>query len=372
MSLTLVELEKSKAYHQFYAPFAKVLLEGKDLLKMGLEVISVSVDNTLEGMDQFSFVINNVFDVQNREFIEKQPNYTRLDKLFQFGKKVEIFMGYLDKLKPMLTGIITSFRTSYPAGGLPQITISGYDLSYCMSKGKKSRKPWNDMKDSDVVTEIAGKYGLKAVVEDSQVVHPRIEQSQETDRHFLEKLAGRNGFELYVRGKKLYFKPSANSKNSILTLEWGAGLISFSPEINLAEQITKVEVTGWNINTKKEIIGKAQINDEPGMDPKRKSGGEYLKAVCQKGDAPIHRIRLPIYTQQHADQRAKAILKKLSEGFVKGSGESLGIPELLPDNNITLKGLGTMFNKTYYIEKTTHTFNSSGYKTTFHVKDTTI
>ena len=91
MSLTLVELEKSKAYHQFYAPFAKVLLEGKDLLKMGLEVISVSVDNTLEGMDQFSFVINNVFDVQNREFIEKQPNYTRLDKLFQFGKKVEIF-----------------------------------------------------------------------------------------------------------------------------------------------------------------------------------------------------------------------------------------------------------------------------------------
>lgn len=377
MAKTLVTLEKEKAYQFFYAPFVRVLLEGQDLLELGLEIISVSLDFSLEGMNQFNFVINNAFDIEKREF--REGPFERLDQFFDFGRKVEIFMGYLDKASsdpgpapPLFIGKITSVRTGFPASGLPQLTVSGHDLSYCMSKGKKSRPPWNDQKDSDVVPDIAQIYHLQPKVNDTKVKHAHINQSQETDRQFLEKLAKRNGFEFYIRNRELHFKRPNSDKAGILTLEWGAGLISFTPEVNLAEQITKVEVAGWNVNTKSEIIGRAQIKDEPGRDPRRKSGGEYLKQICPQSAEAMHRVRLPVHSQDEANQRAKAALKKASEEFVKGSGETVGIPELLPDTNIKFKGLGERFNKTYYVEKATHTVDASGYKTSFNVKETTI
>ena len=73
-----------------------------------------------------------------------------------------------------------------------------------------------------------------------------------------------------------------------------------------------------------------------------------------------------------ADAMAKAILNKMSEGFVKGTGECIGLPLVKPGTTIQLEGIGKKFSKTYYIEKTTHSIGTSGYKTTFTVKDNAI
>ena len=48
------------------------------------------------------------------------------------------------------------------------------------------------------------------------------------------------------------------------------------------------------------------------------------------------------------------------------------IPDLRPDTNIELGGMGKAFNRTYYVEQTTHTLSAAGYRTTFRVKETTI
>ena len=80
----------------------------------------------------------------------------------------------------------------------------------------------------------------------------------------------------------------------------------------------------------------------------------------------------PINSQEEAENLARSILNKISEGLVKGSGECLGIPKIMPGMNIELTGLGKKFSKVYYIEKTIHSVSSSGYKTTFHVKENMI
>lgn len=356
-------VEAEDRYHNFYAPTAKVLVEGDNLLQHGIEITSVTVDNTLEGADQFSFVVNNAFDIQKRDF-------RWLDDLFAFGKRVRIDMGYVDELELMVLGLITEIKTSFPSGSLPQITVSGFDLSYCMGRGKKS-KNWDDKRDSDVIAEIASKHKLTPEVKDTRVTHPRIEQSQESDLEFITKLAGRNGFELYVFGEKLYCSPAFNSKDPSFVFEWGGGLASFTPEINISEQVTEVEVTGWDANTKKEIVGKAKAGQEPGRAGNRKSGGEVIKSICRE-EPPVHRVRQPVYSKEEANRRAEAILKKRAEGFVKGSGEVIGNPFIFVDDIVELKGLGKKFSKKYYLEKSTHTVSSGGYKTTFNVKDTTI
>ncbi|CAB1062424.1 hypothetical protein D1BOALGB6SA_7201 [Olavius sp. associated proteobacterium Delta 1] len=353
-----------KKYQAFYAPGFQILVEGKDLLAEKMEVTSVQVDNILDGADHFSFTIDNGFDLTNREF-----NW--LMSLLAFGKKVKIHLGYTDikKLELMHFGLITSVSVDFPSGGVPQITVSGFDFSHCMMQGRQSRS-WDSKKDSQVAREIASEHNLKSDVQDSQVIHPRVEQTQESNYHFLKRLADRNGFELYVFNDTLFFKEPSCNESAAVTLEWGKGLISFSPDVNLAKQIAAVEVRGWDMKSKKEIVGKAKKGDELGRDSGRRSGADVMASIYKEDT--VLRIRQPVYSQQEADRQAKAILRKRSEIFVKGSGQSVGIPEIRADTNIELLGLGKVFSKTYYIEKATHTINASGYKTAFNVKDTTI
>jgi len=369
MSTTILQIEKARK--NFYAPAFNIIVSNNNVLRdLHLEVISVTVDDLLEGADRFSFVINNAFDISKREFLSAAGK--TLPEFLEFGAPVEIYMGYGDKsrLDLMLTGIITEISTNFPATGLPQITVSGYDHSYCLTKGTQS-KNWENKKDSDVVREIARDYNLTANVEDTQVVLPKIERSQESAAQFVGKLAQRNGFEFFVTQKELVFRKPANDKRAVIELEWGRGLVSFNPEIALSEQVAEVEVYGWNIQTKQQIVGHARRGDEPGRDPNRKSGAERLQKVC-KADAATLRVREPVFSQQEADQRAHAILKRRAEGFVGGRGESFGIPELRANTNVALGGLGKFFNTTFYVHKTTHTVSSNGYRTTFEVKDTTI
>lgn len=368
MATTIREIEKDR--QDFYAPAAKVLVAGQDVVRqLQLEVTSVRVDNMLDGADQFSIVINNGFDVSQQEFI--LAGNKSLPEFFRLGSPVEISMGYGDhkKLDLMLTGIVTELNTSFPSSGLPQLTLSGFDYSYCLTKGAGS-KTWPPQKDSDVVREIARKYNLTARVEDTKLVHP-IERSQESAWKFVRRLADRNGFEFFVTEKELFFRKPANDQKGVIELEWGRGLVSFSPEIRLSEQVTQVEVHGWNIQTKKPIVGRAKRGDEPGRDQTRSSGAEYLEKFCPAEEGTL-RLREPVFSQQEADQRARAILKHRAEGFVGGRGESIGIPELKPNVNVTLAGVGKFFSTTFYLHQTTHTVDSSGYRTTFDIKDVTI
>lgn len=366
MTMTFEELEA--AHQNFYVPAYQIVVNEQDLLrKKYMEISSVQVDNTLKGADRFTFTVNSDFDFKKSEF-------TFLFDLFAFGNPVEIYMGYKDsrKLPLMLRGKITSVQTSFPASGLPQITVSGYDLSYCMTigTGKKPLK-FPNKKDSEIVAEIAKvPYGLNPIVKDTQVKHAMTEKGQQSDMQFLEKLAERNGYELYTFNSDLYFQPPANDGEAVVCLEWGRGLLSFSPEINISKQVTSVEVRGWDVNSKKEIIGTAGKGQEIGRDPGRRSGGEEMQAVCRSTEGL--KIRVPVFSKQAADRWAAAILKKRAELFVQGSGESIGIPEIRADKNIKLGGLGAKFNRTYYVEQSTHTINASGYRTTFKVKDTTI
>ena len=72
------------------------------------------------------------------------------------------------------------------------------------------------------------------------------------------------------------------------------------------------------------------------------------------------RVREPVFSQQQADQTARAILKRRAEGFVGGRGESIGIPEIKPNANVTLQGLGDLFSTTFYVQQATHTVDSLG------------
>jgi phage protein D len=351
--VTALEFVKvAERYNNFYSPRFKIFVDEKDILTDFLmEVLNVSFEESTDGFQRFSFAISD-------------PQSKWLDKkIFEPGKTVKVKMGYKNPLETMTIGEITSLSCSFPTSGTPQLEVSGYDLSYQLTRASKSFT-WPNARASDVVQELLNdpvvKHKMNAEVTQTDIV-PSIVQNGQTHHKFIQKLAGENFFDFYIKEDKLYFGLPKES-SEVVELEYGKSLLSFNPELNTAGQVSSVTVVGYDPKTKKAIIGKAT--------KKPNKTGASGAATMDKffGNVELKVTNKHVANQQQANTRAKSILEKSSVGLVRGSATSIGIPEIRAGATITLSKLGKTFSQKYFIEKTKHSINTSGYSTSFNVR----
>jgi phage protein D len=332
-------------------------------------VCQVEVDMVLGAASRFSFTTTDCYSHKLHVF--RTGDGQDLLQLLSFGTEVEVCLGYGDarSTKPLVSGMITEITTNFPEGSSPELTVAGFDHGFALTIGKNSRT-WSGALDSTAAQTIASENNLQGKIELTSETHAQIEQNQESDWEFLKKLADRNHFELYVDERKaLHFGKPHDKAGAVVQLAYGEGLLSFKPEANLAGQISKVEVYGWNPKTKERFLGEASAGEESGL--QGKSAGEFLKGfVHDLKKQPTLRIRQPVFSQAEAKQRAKSALSERAKQFLTGEGETVGLPELRPDRNVELTNLGKQFSKTYYIHQATHKIDAGGYRTRFKVKET--
>jgi phage protein D len=364
----------SNQYGNFYAPAFSVRVARNDLVRdLYLAVSQVETDLVLGGTTRFSFTVVSSYDIKTHSF--QTGRGQNVLELLNFGAEVDICMGYGDsKSIPLVaSGVVTEITTNFPETGSPELSISGYDHAFPMTIGKKART-WVKELDSGAAHEIASYHNLTPKIETTQERHPQIEQNQESDFEFLKKLADRNHFELFVdENRTLHFHKPNDTATAVVTLRWGEGLLSFKPEANLAGQISKVEIYGWDLNKKERIVGVAVAGEESGKIGSGKSAGDHLKAyIKDPTKQPVLRLRQPVYTQAEAEKRALAALNECAKKFLTGDAESIGLPEIRPDRTVTLDNLGSPFSKTYYVQQATHKIDGNGYRTRFKLKETVL
>lgn len=332
-------------YSELFGPRFDVDVDGETFRDADGVISDLVVETVVDGADHFSFTLNYRFDLEDREF-------SGLDwDLFRTGAKVEVAMGYEDRREPMIVGRTTSVRPHFPSEEGPTVDVSGYGLLHDMTRGTRSRS-WDETTDSDVAREVASSYDFDELdVEETGVNHRKIIQDDENDYRFLKALADRNGFELFARRDTLHFRAPKYGSDPTLTLRYGESIRSVSPEINDAEQVAEVEVRHWDPKEKKEIVGSAE-----------RDGARTGKEV----------LTVPVRSREEADRVAEAALDRISEGLVGGNGEIVGDPTLRAGETLRLEGLGSRFTGTYYVEGATHRMGSSGYTTTFQLKERAI
>lgn len=342
----------------FYVPRYVIRVGGKELLGEGVEVVSLSVDEVLDGASRVSVTVLN----HDLRWLSAP--------LFAPGNAVEVQLGYGEPLDTLFVGEISELRPSFPAEGPAQLEIAGHDLSHRLSRGCRFR-PWEQVTDSDIAQQIANDHHLDpAGITTTTVRYPKVMQDGEDDLAFLRKRAEKNKFEVAVRERTLIFAAPQDQSTApeVTTLKWGESLLAFTPEINTAHQVSEVTVRGWNPTAKREIVGKASWRDLWSNQPNRQSGGELVERLYGRIEACVRGE--PVYTQEEAEQRARAVLKERADTFITGRGESIGIPQLRVRTSVVLDGLGP-FSMKYYITGTTHTLSAAGYRTTFSIKGDT-
>lgn len=348
-------MKLNSKYDDFSAPALKIMVEGKNIVtKEFMAITSLIVETSIEEADIFSFTISNAYNAE-------QMSFKWVEDYFTPGNKVEISMGYIDKLLLVMEGIITSVRMTIGSEGVPTIEISGMDSSFLMMKGKKSFI-WTKKKHSDIVTEIGKKYGLKVSTTATTAQFPTVIQNGQTDYDFIKRLSSMNGFEFFVTGSQLYFRDPTKENSPIMELVIGDNLISLEINLDIGEQLSGVVVKGYNI--KKEMV-------EATADKITKMGsgtldGPSLVSKLNKKDT-IREIYEPVIDKNEADAMAKAILNDASRKFITGYAESVGLPELRAGRYITLKGYWGTTAKTVYVISCRHEIDQDGFTSVLNI-----
>lgn len=347
-------------YHGFIAPAFKILINNKDIIREGMALDSVTVENSVnKTADMARFSITNAYDWTKRDF-------QWVDSLLKLGNSVEVAFGYTDRLTPIFFGYITSVEFDFSSGSTPTISITAMDISFFMMRDGEP-KVWANKKMKDIVQEIGRKYGVTSFdIDDDMHVYTEIAKNVESDHKFLNREAKKRNYDFFIVGKKLYFRKSTTDKAIVMTLDWGKQLTSFNIEQGISEQVTKVIVRGSLRNQKKTVIVESDKVEKLGKNSV--TGPNILSKLGSFAEV----IQKTVNDEEEARKIANSRMQEISMQLVKARAGCIGLPELRAGRYIEIGGVGTKLNNVFYIEKASHTVDSSGYRTTINLQGNAV
>ena len=286
------------------------------------------------------------------------------------GDAIEISLPKNDEnhtMEVIFSGEVTAIEPEYEAGLRTIVNVRGYDFSHRLNHGTYVRT-FQNSKDSEIVSTMAGEAGLTPSVEATTTVYDYVMQYNQTNMDFLRQLARRNNYKFFVdKDKKLQFKKAATLVGSAITLAWGVDLLGFYPRLSLTEQVTEVTVRGWDIVTKEAVIGTATTASYlQSIGGEQKGGTAYQSATTK--EAKHYEVTHMTIDQTYANALAQSVLDELNADYIEAEGLCLGDAQLLPGGTITIEKVNTQFAGTYKISTVRHIMNSEGFKTEFAVE----
>ncbi len=360
----------------YFAPAFRIEVNGSRLAAdISENIQDLNIVSKPDTLDTFSFtVVNTLPDLR----------WTHTDdaNLFKEGNAVRIAMGYVDDLQTMIEGEITQIKPVFPESGMPTVGIEGHTRLHRLGGDSKTRT-FQKMTDKQIAEQIAQEAGLQAEAEDTQIQHDYVMQPNQTDLQFLRDRASRIHFEILVENKKLIFRKAKESAAKVYTLLWAQTqksfaststtlpLKSFSPQLDSLQPVSKVEYRGYDPKTKQALVSHAEPSDQDSTMGGNNKGADVCSAAFQKPRQYVH-VSTPFSSQAEGDQHAAAKFNQRAMGFVRGSAETVGIPDLRSGHVVELKGIGKRFEGSYYVDEATHSISASGYLTSFTVKRNSV
>lgn len=357
---------------QYYAPRFQITINGQVYeAEIAQTVLSVSVEQEVNKTNAFSFEVQDDFVHTNDKKSNGDGKFQWLGTdIFKYGNEVKVAFGYVSTLTTLVEGKIQKIDAKFFEGNAPTFTVEGADSAYEFLTLPSETKVFNQKTHSQMVQEIAtlANPSLRAVVDDTVEVFPRkIKRGGEPYLTFLEELVTANPeFEFALSGRDLVFQKKKKAESADIALEWGKTLINFQPALNMAQATTEVIVRAWDSANKTMIEGRARAGDEQTQEPGKKLASQIAQEIY--GDVIRVVTDKPVQTESEAQQEARAILEEEGNNLITATGETIGLPELLPGKCLEINGLGKWFSGKYYVEKVTHKIDQNGYRSTFEAR----
>ncbi len=349
-----------------YAPTFTIKLGGKEIPTE--DITDVEVDEQIENSGMCTISFNDMLDMKKQKFRWLD------DARIQIGTRIEISFSYAQGSGNasssggntlLFIGSLHAITPNFDPGGSAKLKIRGYDLSCNLMRSRKGQGIYNKKSYSEIVGEIAEKYGLKQDQIEStspaseSVSRQRDEDENEDDYKFVKRLASKINYEFFVREESLYFRKPKDSDDAKFTFTNGINIVSFSVEANTSAYVSEVQTNLWSSNQKEkspQTAKQEEVGNSFGLDLTSQQGKKIILENVNVSSA------------EEANARAVAELKKRNKKLITGNLESIGNPSIRPGMTVEIKKVGDRFSGTYYVEKTKHSINQKGYSTTLTLR----
>ncbi len=339
----------------------QIKIEGKDApddLKQ--DILHLTVDESLHLPGMFTIVVKNEATPVS---LEKSWKH---EKILQIGHYIEISFYDLQTRTfiRIIKGEITGLEAHFTEGSQAPIVVRGYDTSHRLHRGRYNRS-FQNMTDSDIVKKITQEVGLNTEANNSTPVHEYVFQENQTNMEFVRSRAARIGFECFVQDNTLYFrKPKAGG---YVELAWLKEITAFQVRTSTAEQVSSVEVKGWNYKTKMPFTASKNTGQSLTKSDMGK-GKQFSSAFHGYPTGPkVIVVDQPVYQEQEAEGIAQALADELSDQFLQADAKAIGNPGIRPGRLVKIKNLGK-YSGEYYVTETRHSFSERYYTTEFSVR----
>ena len=317
----------------------KILIEGSEL-SHAYSVMNIVVEKEINRIPTARIIVlDGNPSGQDWELSNKD--------LFLPGKEIEIKAGYHSDETTIFKGIVIKhslkIRTSQSF-----LIVECKDKAVKLTIGRKS-KYFYESKDSDILSEIIGTYGLENDVEATTVQHKELVQYNVSDWDFCVVRAQANGKVLVVDNGKISVKKPDASQAEVETVSFGATMLDFDAEMDARNQFQKVTSYGWNAADQELLKMEASdpavtLNGNVSYDDLASVIGLSNLELKNGGSAP------DVALQAWAD--AKTLFNQFSK--TRGRVKFQGIPAVKPNTTLKLEGVGNRFNGKVYISAVRH------------------
>lgn len=277
------------------------------------------------------------------------------------GARLLVGAGDASAPTEIFRGTVTGIEGVFDEDGPPELIVLAEDALQKLRCTRRTRV-YESQSLADIVRAIANDHGLTPRVDGlDQNFGPQV-QLNETDLGFIRRLLARVDADVQVVGTDLQVAPRGKVNRGQLELALGDELKRARVLADLAHQITKATVKGWDVSSGQAMDGDGQENAlGPGAG---KKGGAILPDAL--GDRKYHSCHLFTYNQDEVDAAADAVRNRRARRFLRVQGVTTGTPALRVGTQAKLTGIGQWFSNTYYVTAVRHLFDlARGYRTEF-------
>jgi phage protein D len=335
----------------FYASRPTITVGGDDVAGLAEGLLHLTVEETTAGLFSCEASFGNWGSAASG------VGFLYFDRqVFDFGKEIAIAMGEGDTLAPVFQGRITAIEGRYPRQRPPELQVLAEDRCQDLRMVRRTRT-FEDVSDEDVFREVAGDHGLTPELDLEGPTYATLAQVNQSDLAFLRVRARAIDAEVWVEGTKLFAQARARRRAAApVTLTYGQGLRELLAAADLAHQRTSLAVSGWDVSAKEAIEQQADqgvVSSELGG---RTSGGELLNQAF--GDRPERLVHTVPLTSDEARAVAEARYREIARRFLTAEGIADGDARIKVATEVTMAGLGPLFDGPWYVTSVRHTFDA--------------
>jgi uncharacterized protein involved in type VI secretion and phage assembly len=276
---------------------------------------------------------------------------------FAIGKGLKISLPDIKgTATAVFDGEITDLTVEPGLDRRPQLVVGALDKGHRLSTSTNFRT-FTKKKYSDIVSTVASGAGLTSDITATTGEIPYVVQAT-NDHAFLWDIARRIGYDWWMEGAKLCFKPATSTDGP--TLKYGDTLTEFRVRYSGALKGEKITVQGWDPDTQAAVTGDDASALSNGSMPDIGSDSAFATEGRSKAKTawakPMKFGSFIATTTTEAKAIAQGLANQADAMEVTARGHALSTPTLLPGKKVKIENMGTKVSGKYYVTSVEHVF----------------